>query len=85
MLDVRTYDCEHCGDVKHTLDLVDERIATLSERGYNSASFLTPVHYSMRDVKDLIYFKNILQNIYWNSEYYSYDYKKILSKVKSLI
>lgn len=85
MLAVIVKECKDCDSIKEILADVDEKIYIMSRDEYHNITYLTNKNHKRAQIKRLIRYKSILENLFWNSKYYSYDFKTIVSKIKSII
>lgn len=84
MLEVDVKDCKDCG-IGDILSKLDDRIYSIIRDEYHSLIYLSKKNYTRGEIKKLIRYKNILNNLFWNSSYYNISHKIILSKIKTLI
>ena len=84
MLNISVKDCKDCGAISEVSRELDCKIASLSLKEYNHIVYLAPSE-RPKLLKRLMYYRGILNNLYFNSSYYCFDYKIILSRIKSLI
>lgn len=87
MLSFQLVYCPSCGSVEHVQSLLDLRIANYGQKKVNQILFLSKPKFSRREAKMLIYYKEILEHLKWNSNYFENEFSRedILSRVKSLI
>lgn len=85
MLEINVKDCKECGSIKELLCQVEDRIYAMSKSEYNNLSFLSKKNHTKYEIKRLIRYKNILNNLFWNTSYYDFDFKTIISRIKTLI
>lgn len=78
--------CKDCDSIKETLHQLDEKISRVTTNNYQNLIFQLTKPFSISKLKILLRYKEILKNLYWNVNYYHpYNYKDIVSKVKTLI
>lgn len=85
MLDIRVGKCDNCNDITLAIEAIDKRIAKIVKSMYMNLTLYSEKKYSFKEIKTLIRYKNILANLYYNGYYYEgFDYRQIISRVKSL-
>lgn len=85
MQNVYIVDCKECGDIASAIFRLDEKIAKIVNNMYLSLTVYAEKRYSRQELKTLIRYRNILQHLYYNGDYYTgFDYRQIISKVKSI-
>lgn len=85
MLEINVKDCKDCGDIQNLLDKLDNKLFRMANDEYNHLVYLSDKNHTKAEIKTIIRYKRILDNIFWNSQYYDRDYKNILSKIKSIV
>jgi hypothetical protein len=85
MLAVIVKECKDCDSIKEILAELDEKIYRMTRDEYHSLAYLSNKNHRRAQIKRLIRYKGILENLFWNSSYYNYDFKTIVSKIKTLI
>lgn len=79
-------ECNDCGSIADTLSLIDRKLEKLSDSVYKREVYLTKSNNRRRQLKDLVYYKQILVHLALNSSYYTgFSYQQIVSKIKTLI
>lgn len=84
MLEINVKECKNCG-IQELLDGIDDKLYKLGRDQFHNAIYLSNPPSNSFQIKRLIRYKNILENIRWNSSYYSFPYEQIISKIKTLI
>lgn len=85
MLSVNIKECQHCEGIRVLLDKVEYKLSRMARNEYHSAIYLSSKNHTKKEIKTLIRYKNILNNLFWNSTYYDMSAEKIMSKIKSIV
>lgn len=85
MLEINVQDCKECAAIKNLISQVDKELYRMTRAEYHNLAYLSTRCHTKLEIKRLIRYKSILNNLFWNSQYYDYDFKKIISKIKSLL
>ncbi len=83
MLSIRIQDCDNCGLTEMAKEL-DCAISDTAQNQYNHFAYLAPAEKKSR-ITQLLFYKSIMDNLYWNGDYYCYNYKDIISRIKRII
>lgn len=86
MLSFQLTYCKNCGSIDDVQKILDFRIVDLARRKFNEIVYLEKSKLSKRESKDLLYYREILEHLKWNPEYFDEEFTKdqIISRVKSL-
>lgn len=85
MLSINIQECKHCQGIRILSDKLEYKISRMARDEYHSAIYLSSKNHTRAEIKRLIRYKNILNNLFWNSTYYDISAETIMSKIKSLI
>lgn len=87
MLSFQLTYCKNCGSIEEAQAILDKRIAKIAQKKMNASLYLEKSPIRKREAKTLLYYKEILEHLKWNPEYYAQEFDKqsIISRVKSLI
>lgn len=77
-------ECLECSSIEEAMSSVNKKLAEYGKIHYNKITKMSSACYDKQKVADLITYKGILNHLLHNSCYYAFDYKEILSKVKTL-
>lgn len=79
--------CKDCNEIKSLVSSIDTKIKELTTNSLYNKKYLADRKTNRRQLQDLIYYRSIADNLYWDSNYYYPDYTRtqIISQIKTLL
>lgn len=79
-------ECKDCNEIRTLISLIDVKIQQLSKASLYNKKYLTDTKIDKRKLQDLIYYKQIAENLNWDSNYYYPEFtrQQVISKIKEL-
>lgn len=77
--------CLDCNDLQDAICAVDGALAAYGKQGYQNTSFLTNKQVPYVQVKTLIYYREILDNLMWDQTFYApFTMTQIVSRARAV-
>lgn len=79
--------CKNCTQADDAYEDLLSKIASMVKRMNQNRKYLSRKKVCKRTLKDLTYYKEILENLKWNPSYYDsicFSSEEIISKIKSI-
>lgn len=78
-------DCTDCGSLEDAICSVDSVLAQYAKNGWQNITYLTNKCTSYIRVRELIYYRQVLENLKWNSCFYSpFSAQEIISRAQTV-
>ena len=85
MISFQVKTCTSCGFLEDTICSINNVLASYGKNGWQNISLLTSKPTPYVKMRQLIYYKEILENLKWNQNFYCpYSMDKIVSRAKQL-
>lgn len=80
-------ECKDCNEIKQLVSSIDKKIKELTRSLLYNKKYLIDRKIDKRQLTDLIYYRDIAENLFWDSSFYNPDFtrQQIISKIKTLI
>lgn len=78
--------CTDCDSLRDAICELEEKLYQYGKYQYQNISYLTNKPHPLTRIRELIYYKSILENLKWNQSYYYpfYNFQTIVSRVKAI-
>ncbi len=87
MLNIQLKECTNCSSIQETMCQLDTKLASMTRSMYNNDVYLTDRPVCKRKFKDLLYYRDMLNSLLFNPDYFcgAIEFSKIISKIKTLV
>jgi len=86
MLSYQINECKNCESIWEAYHQINTELDKIGKTHYNKTVFVSSKILSKRKLKNLIYYKYILENLMFTPSYYTnISYKDIISKIKTYL